>query len=171
MYFFPGNHDIWTYRYLEELGMTRLTQPYVTEIGGRTFCLGHGDGLGPVDRGYRILQGIFHNRFLQVCFSALHPWFAFRLGNGWSRRSRLGKSIGYVFKGEEEPLYKFCASFNDERAARGVLPVDIFLFGHYHCAVDLPVGPSRLLLLRDWISQSNWMVFDAATGEMTQVAG
>ena len=167
VYFFPGNHDIWTYRYFEELGMTRLTQPYVAEIGGKTFCLGHGDGLGPVDRGYRILQGIFHNRFLQVCFSALHPWFAFRLGNGWSRKSRVGKSIGYTFKGEEEPLYKFCASFNAQRAASDAPPVDIFLFGHYHCAVDLPVGPSRFLLLQDWISVSNWMVFDAASGRLS----
>ena len=164
VYFFPGNHDVWTYSYFEELGMKRLDQPYVTEIGGKTFCLGHGDGLGPVDRGYRILQGIFHNRFLQVCFSALHPWFAFRLGNGWSRKNRLGKRNDYVFKGEEEPLYKFCVSFNDERAARGLAPVDIFLFGHYHRAVDLPVGPSRLMLLRDWIAQSDWMVFDAETG-------
>ena len=169
VYFFPGNHDIWTYRYFEELGMTKLAQPYVTEIGGKTFCLGHGDGLGPVDRGYKTLQAIFHNRFLQVCFSALHPWFAFRLGNGWSRKSRLGKSVGYVFKGEEEPLYKFCASFNDDRAAKGLAPVDIFLFGHYHCAVDMPVGPSRLLLLRDWISVSNALVFDATTGSIQQV--
>ena len=170
VFFFSGNHDIWTYHYFEELGMMRLEQPYVTEIGGRTFCLGHGDGLGPVDRGYKILQGIFHNRFLQVCFSALHPWFAFRLGNGWSRKSRLGKSIGYSFKGEEEPLYKFCVSFNGDRANRNLPPVDIFLFGHYHCAVDLPVGPSRLLLLQDWISVSNWIRFDAGTGEITRVS-
>ena len=132
----------------------------------RTFCLGHGDGLGPVDRGYRILRGIFHNRFLQACFSALHPWFAFSLGNSWSRRSRLGKRDRYVFRGADEPLYKFCASFNGERAAKGLPPVDIFLFGHYHCPVDMPVGPSRLLLLNDWITQSDWLVFDAAAGEV-----
>ena len=150
--------------------MKRLEQPCVAEIGGKTFCLGHGDGLGPVDRGYRILQGIFHNRFLQVCFSALHPWFAFRLGNGWSRKNRLGKSIGYVFKGEEEPLYKFCVDFNARRADAGEAPVDIFLFGHYHCAVDMPVGPSRLLLLQDWISQSDWLLFDAATGALTRAS-
>ena len=171
VYFFPGNHDVWTYSYFEELGMKRLEQPYVTEIGGKTFCLGHGDGLGPVDRGYRILYGIFHSRFLQVCFSALHPWFAFRLGNGWSRKNRLGKHGGYIFKGEEEPLYKFCVSFNDERAARGLTPVDVFLFGHYHRAVDLPVGSSRLLLLRDWISQSDWLVFDAESGGIARVSG
>ena len=170
VFFFRGNHDVWTYRYFEELGMKRLEQPYVVEIGGKTFCLGHGDGLGPVDRGYRILQGIFHNRFLQVCFSALHPWFAFRLGNGWSRRSRLGKSVGYVFKGEEEPLYQFCASFNEARASAGEKPVDVFLFGHYHCVVDMPVGEARLLLLQDWISQSDWLVFDAASGLLSRVS-
>ena len=75
VYFFPGNHDVWAYGYFEELGMKILQQPYVTEIGGKTFCLGHGDGLGPVDRGYRILRGIFHNRFLQACrlVAALPP--------------------------------------------------------------------------------------------------
>ena len=168
VYFFPGNHDIWTYSYFEELGMKRLDQPYLTEIGGKLFCLGHGDGLGPVDRGYRILRGIFHSRFLQACFSSLHPWFAFRLGNGWSRSSRLGKSIGYTFKGIEEPLYVFCDNYNDRRASSGLPPVDVFLFGHYHCAVDMPVSESRLLLLQDWISSSNWMVFDASTGELTR---
>ena len=38
VYFFPGNHDIWAYGYFEELGMKILEQPYVTEIGGKTFC-------------------------------------------------------------------------------------------------------------------------------------
>ena len=170
VYFFPGNHDIWTYSYFEELGMKRLDQPCVREIGGRTFCLGHGDGLGPVDRGYRLLRGIFHSRFLQACFSTLHPWFAFRLGNGWSHRSRLGKSIGYTFKGEEEPLYRFCTAFNASRAAEGAAPVDIFLFGHYHCEVDMPVGPSRLVLLKDWISGSDWLVFDARSGSLERFA-
>ena len=169
VYFFEGNHDIWTYRYFEELGIKKLEQPYVTEIGGKTFCLGHGDGLGPVDRGYRALRRIFHSRFLQACFSTLHPRIAFGLGNGWSRKSRLGKSIGYTFKGEEEPLYRFCVDFNAGRAAAGDPPVDIFLFGHYHCAVDLPVGEARLLLLRDWISVSNWVVSDAASGTLERI--
>jgi len=171
VFFCPGNHDIWTYRYFEELGMTRLEQPFVTEIGGKTFCLGHGDGLGPVDPGYRILRAIFHNRFLQACFSTLHPRIAFGLGNGWSRRSRLGKSIGYTFKGEEEPLYRFCRSFQAERAGEGAPPVDIFLFGHYHCAVDMPVGSARLLLLSDWITASDWLVFDAEDGSIGRNTG
>ena len=34
VYFFPGNHDIWTYSYFEELGMTRLEQPALVVFGG-----------------------------------------------------------------------------------------------------------------------------------------
>ena len=161
VYFFQGNHDIWTYSYFEELGMTRCVQPYVTGIGGKTFCLGHGDGLGPGMRGYKFMRWGFHNRFLQRCFSTLHPWLAFRMGNGWSRKSRLGKSIGYTFKGEEEPLYRFCAAFPE--------PVDYFVFGHYHCAVDLPVGKARLLILRDWITVSNWLVYDRSEESLSYV--
>lgn len=157
VYFFQGNHDVWSYRYFEELGMVRLQQPFRVQIGGRWFCLGHGDGLGPGNRGYKFLKWVFHNRVLQVLFSSLHPWFAFRLGNGWSRSSRLGKNIAYEFKGEEEPLYKFCAAYPE--------PVDYFIFGHYHCrGVDMPVGKARLLMLSDWISSSNWMVYDRDAG-------
>ena len=87
------------------------------------------------------MRGMFHNRFFQRLFSTLHPWLAFRLGNGWSRRSRLGRSEAYQFKGEEEPLYRFCAAFPEK--------VDYFLFGHYHCRVDMPVGSARLLILGD----------------------
>ncbi len=161
VYFFQGNHDIWTYSYFEELGMTRCVQPYVTGIGGKTFCLGHGDGLGPGMWGYKFMRWGFHNHFLQRCFSTLHPWLAFRMGNGWSRKSRLGKSIGYTFKGEKEPLYRFCASFTE--------PVDFFIFGHYHCAVDLPVGKARLLILRDWITVSNWLVYDRSEESLSYV--
>ena len=32
VYFFQGNHDVWTYSYFEELGMKRLVQPAVVEI-------------------------------------------------------------------------------------------------------------------------------------------
>ena len=149
------------------MGIRMLEQPYGTVIGGRRFCIGHGDGLGPGMRGYKCMRAIFHNRFLQALFSSLHPWFAFRLGNGWSKKSRLGKRIGYDFKGESEPLYRFCAAYAAEH------PVDYFIFGHYHCALDLALPPAgaspqpRLLLLKDWMEGSSWLRFDAADGTLT----
>ncbi len=156
VFFFQGNHDVWTYSYFEELGMKRMVQPALVEIGGKVFCLGHGDGLGPVPVGYRFLRGVFHNRVLQFFFSMLHPWLAFRLGNSWSRKNRLARHEEYVFKGPDEPLYKFADKFSAENK------VDYFVFGHYHSEVvdmKLPSGAS-LNLLKDWIGGSPYMYFD-----------
>lgn len=155
VYFFEGNHDVWTYSYFEELGMVKLTQPHLVEIGGKTFCLGHGDGLGPVPAGYRFLSGLFHSRITQFLFSLLHPWLAFRLGNGWSKNNRLAHDQEYVFRGEEEPLYKFAEDFS----AAG--KVDHFIFGHYHADVHmtLPSG-AQLHILKDWMHSSPYLCFD-----------
>ena len=104
VFFFPGNHDVWTYSYFESLGMKKLSQPALVEIDGSRFCLGHGDSLGPVPPGSRLIHSVFHCRFLQKLFSTLHPWVAFRIATGWSLSSRLSHDREYVFRGEEEPL-------------------------------------------------------------------
>ena len=155
VYFFNGNHDIWTYSYFEELGMTKLAQPCKVEIAGKTFCLGHGDGLGPTPLGYRFIKAIFNNRPLQILFSMLHPWFAYRLGNVWSKNSRLSHHEQYVFKGAEEPLYQFAEAYPEK--------VDYFIFGHFHSQADvaMPGGP-RLLLLKDWMESSPYLCFDGS---------
>ena len=155
VFFFQGNHDVWTYSYFEELGMKRLVQPAVVEICGKHFCLGHGDGLGPVPFGYRFLRGVFHSRFLQFMFSLLHPWIAFGLGNGWSKKNRLSHDREYMFKGEDEPLYRFAVDF----ASRN--KVDYFVFGHYHADVHmtLPSG-AEFHVLKDWMHGSPYLCFD-----------
>ena len=164
VFFFQGNHDVWTYRYFEELGMKRLEQPYVAEIGGKKFCLGHGDGLGPVPIGYRFLRGIFHSHLTQALFSTLHPWLAFRFGNGWSRNNRLSHDHEYEFRGVEEPLYMFAEEF------AGSQKVDFFIFGHYHAEVDMTMASgARFMVLKDWMSSSPYICFDAETGEVAHL--
>lgn len=145
VFFCPGNHDIWTYSYFESLGIKRITQPFFVEIDGKQFCLGHGDGLGGSSLGYRILQAIFHSRFLQMLFSTIHPGIAFRFGLGWSGRNRKAHKP-YRFRNQEEPLYHFAEATAAQRR------VDYFIFGHFHTFADIPVGKSRLLVLHDWIS-------------------
>ena len=160
VFFFEGNHDIWTYRYFEELGMVKLTQPYVTSLGGLTLCLGHGDGLGVAPFNYRLLQAVFRNRVAQALFSSLHPRIAFAFGNCFSRKTRLNHDEGYVFKGEDEPLYRFCEEFNAAREDK----VDVFIFGHYHCRVDMELhSGARLLMLKDWMDGSSVLCLDSAT--------
>lgn len=157
VFFFQGNHDVWTYSYFEELGMKKLTQPALVEIGGKRFCLGHGDGLGPVPAGYRLLRGVFHSRVAQFLFSLLHPWLAFRLGNGWSRNNRLSHDQSYEFRGADEPLYNFAEAFAKDH------DVDYFIFGHYHADVrmTLPSG-AEFFILKDWMQGSPYLCFDGS---------
>lgn len=159
VYFFPGNHDIWCYRYFADMGIKILRQPYVVEIEGKTFFMGHGDGLGKGMLWYKLMRWAFHNRFLQILFSLLHPWLAFRLGKGWSKKSRLAKSVPYSFRNEDESLYKYAVEKSSEKK------VDYFIFGHYHCNVDLtlPTG-ARFLIMKDWMDGSSYLRFSGVSG-------
>ena len=145
VYFCPGNHDIWTFSFFESLGMKKISQPHYVDIGGKTFCLGHGDTLGGCPRTYAFMLKIFRCRPIQRVFSTLHPWLAFRFGLGWSKSNRRSHKP-YEFRGEQEPLYRFCT----ERAA--LRKADYYIFGHFHCRVDMPLPDgSRLYVLKDWM--------------------
>ena len=154
VYFFEGNHDIWTYSYFEELGMVKLVQPALVEMGGKRFCLGHGDGLGPVPMGYRLLRCMFRSPVTQFLFSLLHPWIAFRFGNGWSKGNRLSHDQEYVFRGADEPLVKFAEQYALDNK------VDYFIFGHYHADVHMTLSSgAELHVLKDWINSSPYLYF------------
>lgn len=145
VWFCPGNHDLWTFSYFEELGMHKFTQPFYVEIEGKTFCLGHGDALGGAKWNYRLMLKLFNSRFLRALFASLHPRIAFGLGLGWSRSNRASRAP-YRFRGAEEPLYRFALEASAERH------VDYFVFGHFHDDVDMTLpGGSRFVVLKDWI--------------------
>ena len=160
LYFLKGNHDLWTFGYLEkELGLKVLEQPYVVEIDGATFCIGHGDGLGKGDKMYKFLRRMFHSRFLQKLFSNIHPRWAFGLANRWSKSSRLGhENSSYVFQGENSPIYKFADDFGKTHK------IDYYIFGHYHhaCNYDIPSG-GKMYILGEWIHGSDFLYYDGSS--------
>ncbi len=177
VFFFNGNHDIWTYSYLEsEIGVKILKQPFVVNIEGKRFCLGHGDGLGSGDFKYKLLRGCFANRFLQRMFSSLHPRIAFMLGNSWSKRNRLahecradklsveGANIPYrasfEFKGYDERIVKFSEEFQCEQIDK----IDYFVFGHFHYRTNLSLkNGGELYILGEWIHTCDYLVFDGVS--------
>ena len=60
VHFFTGNHDLWTYGYLEEeCGVILHRQPITTEIYDKVFYLAHGDGLGDPDPIFQFLRKSF----------------------------------------------------------------------------------------------------------------
>jgi len=152
VWFCPGNHDVWTFSFFEKLGMHRIDQPAFVSVGGKEFCLGHGDALGKCDLGSRLVSALFHCRIAQILFSTIHPWLAYRFGSAWSesnrkkheRRNR--KRGGYHFKGEQEPLFRYALDVSARRH------VDFFIFGHFHdpFRASLPDG-AGFIILDDWM--------------------
>lgn len=160
VHFFTGNHDIWTYGYLEtECGMTVHRKPLTCEIYDKVFYLAHGDGLGDPDRKFRILRRVFHNRVCQVLFNAIHPRWAMWLGQTWAKHSRLKRADGKEppYMGEErEHLVCFTRHYMETHQN-----VDYFIFGHRHIELDLNLSrKARLMILGDWITQFTYAVFD-----------
>lgn len=67
---FVGNHDIWLFDYLrDEIGLKVVDGVEIREIDGKRFFLSHGDGVGRIRPGFRIIRSLFRNRFCQWLLS------------------------------------------------------------------------------------------------------
>src|SRR5947207_6164311 len=90
IHYFTGNHDMWTFDYLtKEVGVELHRNPIEKEYNGKRFYIGHGDGLGPGDYGYKFIKKIFASRISQWLFARLHPNLGVGMANYWSRKSRI----------------------------------------------------------------------------------
>jgi UDP-2,3-diacylglucosamine hydrolase len=163
---FTGNHDMWMFDYLpQELGVELYREPIRRAYGGKQFLIGHGDGLGPGDHGYKFIKKVFANRFSQWLFARLHPNFGIGLANFWSGKSRAANhSIDEKFLGEEnEWLAIYCKEYLKKEH------IDFFIFGHRHLPLDLKVGKdSRYINLGEWINYSTYAVFDGEKLELKE---
>jgi len=149
IHFFSGNHDIWSYGYFKtEFGAEIYHKPLIKEINGLKFLIAHGDGLGPGDYGYKILEKIFRSKILQWMFSRLHPNFALWIGKTWSKNSRYSKGIvAEPFAGETKELQIIFAKQKLKQE-----DIDFFIFGHRHIPYDIKLGnKARVINLGDWI--------------------
>ena len=160
VHYFTGNHDIWAYGYLEkECGVILHRKPTTVELHGKTFYLGHGDGLGSSNRSFRFIRSVFHNRLCQKLFSWLHPDIGVKFGLNWAFHSRMkrkdGKEVPYLGE-QREPLICYSKEYLKEHP-----DVDYFIFGHRHIEIDFMLTKqSRLLVLGEWISLFTYAVFD-----------
>lgn len=160
VHFFIGNHDIWCGDYLEkECGMIIHREPLTCEIYGKEFFLAHGDGLGDTDKKFRFLRALFHNHFLQLMFSSLHPRWSVDLGLTWAKHSRLkrNKAIEPSYMGEDkEYLIKYSKSYLFTHPN-----INYFIYGHRHIELNFPINENtQLLIIGDWISKFTYVEFD-----------
>jgi UDP-2,3-diacylglucosamine hydrolase len=158
VHFFIGNHDMWMSGYFEsELNVMVFDAPKDYIFQGKSFHIGHGDGLGPGDHGYKFLKKIFRNPLCRWLFGLIPPAIGIGLADFFSRRSRaLTGSQDDQFLGEDrEWLVSYC---HEVLATR---KVDYFIFGHRHLPIDIALKPQgRYINLGDWIRYYTYAVFD-----------
>jgi UDP-2,3-diacylglucosamine hydrolase len=158
VHFFTGNHDMWMFDYFpKELGVEMHRAPIEREWNGKLFYIGHGDGLGPGDRGYKFIKKVFAAKWSQWCFARLHPNFGIGMANFWSRKSRAATGSGdKVFHGEEN---EWLAIYSKEQLQQKHR--DFFVFGHRHLPMDIQLNErSRYINLGEWLNYNTYAVFD-----------
>ena len=70
IYFFVGNHDLWMNGYFqEELNIPVFHKPQNFSIAGKKMLIGHGDGLGPGDKGFKRMKKVFTNSLCKFMFT------------------------------------------------------------------------------------------------------
>jgi UDP-2,3-diacylglucosamine hydrolase len=143
---FTGNHDMWMFDYLPtELGVTIHRKAIIREYNGKKFFIGHGDGLGPGDRGYKFIKKVFANPICQ------------------SRKSRLANGPkDEKFMGDEN---EWLVVYSKEKLK--TQHFDYFVFGHRHLPLDIQLNNnSRYINLGEWINYNTYAVFDGEKLEL-----
>jgi len=158
IYFFTGNHDLWMNDYFEkELDIPVYHKPKEFTINGKLFLIGHGDGLGPGDKGYKRMKKVFTNPILKWLYRWLHPDLGMRLGEYLSTKNKLISGAEDVkFLGEEkEWLAQYCKRKLESKH------YDYFIFGHRHLPMEIELKEnSKYVNTGDWISYFSFAVFD-----------
>lgn len=155
---FTGNHDLWMFGYLEEeIGVSLHKSVVMKEWNNKKFLLGHGDGLGPGDYGYKRMKKVFTHPLAQWAYSRLHPNTGLSIAQNLSSLSRKHNMEPSHFMGfEKEWLLLYC----EEKLKRE--HIDYFIFGHRHLPINLLLSnkKSRYINLGDWMKHFSYAYWD-----------
>jgi UDP-2,3-diacylglucosamine hydrolase len=128
-----------------------------------TFFIGHGDGLGPGDKGYKRMKKVFTNAFFQWLYRWFHPDFGVRIAQYLSVKNKLisGDEDAKFLGEDKEWLVQYCKRKLSEKHR------DYFVFGHRHLPLDIVLNEnSKYLNLGDWIQYYTYGEFDGHQFEL-----
>jgi UDP-2,3-diacylglucosamine hydrolase len=158
IYFFVGNHDLWMHDYFEkELNIPVYHQPQEFIINNKKFLIGHGDGLGPEDKGYKRMKKVFTFPLFKWLFRWLHPDLGVKLGQYMSVKNKMiSGDEDFKFLGDEkEWLVQYCKRKLEKNH------YDYFVFGHRHLPLNINLQEnSTYINLGDWITYFTYAEFE-----------
>ena len=159
--YFVGNHDLWMNGYFEEeLNIPVYHKPQQFIINDTSFFIGHGDGLGPGDKGFKRMKKVFTNPIAQWLFRWLHPDLGVRLAQHLSVNNKIisGEADAKFLGEDKEWLVQYCKRKLQSNH------YDYFIFGHRHLPLEIELGgKSTYVNLGDWIKYYTYAVFDGKT--------
>jgi UDP-2,3-diacylglucosamine hydrolase len=164
IYFFKGNHDMWTFGYLEqEIGLKVIDAEHTFTAGQKTFYVHHGDGVGPGDKGYKFIKRIFRHPLSIKLFGFLHPRIGVGLAQYLSRKSRISQGQNdKQYKGDEnEFIVQHCKQILTHTH------YDYFVCGHRHFPITLALNEqSSYINLGEWVNDFTYAEFNGETLEL-----
>ena len=164
IHYFVGNHDLWMHGYFEdELGVPVYHQPKEFTFNDKSFFIGHGDGLGPYDKGYKRMKKVFTNPVFKWLFRWLHPDLGVKIAQYMSVKNKLISGVeDSKFLGEDnEWLILYSKKKLEEKHS------DYFVFGHRHLPLEIQLNEtSKYINLGDWIQYYTYGEFDGVNFEL-----
>lgn len=158
VHLFSGNHDQWMKDYIpNELNIPLYHDPIEKVLHGKKIVMGHGDGLGPGDYGYKFIKKIFRSSVARWLFALIPPGIGIPLAAYWSGASRKkGVKENKFLGAENEWLIQYCLTQSTIK-----VDIDYYIFGHRHLPIDWKIGSSaRYINLGDWLSYHTYAVLD-----------
>lgn len=164
IYYFVGNHDLWMHGYFEEeLNIDVFHEPKEFVFNDKTFFIGHGDGLGPYDKGYKRMKKVFTNQVFKWLFRWLHPDLGVKIAQYMSVKNKLisGEHDATFLGEDKEWLVQYSKKKLEEKHQ------DYFVFGHRHLPMEIKLNDkSEYINLGDWIQYYTYGVFDGEDFEL-----
>ncbi|ADY29030.1 MULTISPECIES: UDP-2,3-diacylglucosamine diphosphatase [Cellulophaga] len=158
VYYFVGNHDLWMDGYFEEeLNIPVYHTPQQFLFNNTSFFIGHGDGLGPHDKGYKRMKKVFTNPVSKWFYRWLHPDIGVSLAQYFSVKNKaISGDDDVKFLGEDnEWLVQYAKRKLETKH------YDYFVFGHRHLPMTIDLnGKSTYINLGDWIGYYTYAVFN-----------
>ena len=166
IHYFVGNHDLWMNGYFEEeLNIPVYHKPEEFKFNDKTFFIGHGDGLGPGDKGYKRMKKVFTNPFFKWVFKWAHPDIGMRIAQYFSVKNKLisGDDDAKFLGEDQEWLVQYCKRKLEDKHR------DYFVFGHRHLPLKIKLNErSTYVNLGDWVQYYTYGVFDGEQMELKE---
>ncbi len=165
IHFFCGNHDQWTFGFLEEHCNIKVHHRHeIISIGNKQFFLAHGHGLGEKRRKVLLLNALFENKTARFIFRHIMPasW-AWKLGKLWSMQSRKkhispsGITKDTRFWDEDKEMQITFSKQHSELHPN----INYYVMGHRHLDINLRLKTgAQILIIGDFYKLFTYAIFD-----------